>query len=252
MYQSGTLCWCITSSSFISLPLFLSLYIWRPLPFRTCSIIWKLTCGSMPLCIRYTIMSSRVQIAVEIVHLPSSINVWAFPSHTSVPWDKPDMLTRSEILVGFVSTSIWITKSVPSSGSPNEPVGHPSISSDVIPSASGPVNKDITFGSLIGTSLLTLVFVNFSRRLIIVGSSCPRISSFNKLASMAWYSKWVVIISVVISFAGFWIGVNSYISLSLGTITIPPGCCPVLLRIPWHPLEIRSISAVRFICPCSS
>ena len=183
---------------------------------------------------------------MEIVHLPSAISCWALPSQTSVPWESPANLTKSAIFVGFVSTNIWITKSVPNSGSPKEPVGHPSISSDVIPSASGLKNNDITFLSSKGTSLWTLVLVSFSNLLIMVGSSCPKISSFKRLASIAWYSKWVVIISVVISFAGFWIGVNSYISLSLGTITMPPGCWPVLLLIPVHPLDILSISAVLF------
>ena len=206
----------------------------------------------MPLSIRYTIISSRVHIAEEIVHFPSAISCWALPSHTSVPWERPAILTKSAIFVGFVSTSIWITKSVPSSGNPNVPVGHPSISSDVIPKASGLKNNDNIFLSSKWTSFWTFVFVSFSKRLIIVGSSCPSMSSFNRLASMAWYSKWVVIVSTLISLAGFCIGVKSYISLSLGTITIPPGCCPVLLLIPVHPLAILSISAVLFTMLWSS
>ena len=43
-----------------------------------------------------------MQIAVEIVAFPSSIRVCAFPNHTSVPWDRPEIRIRSEKLCGFV------------------------------------------------------------------------------------------------------------------------------------------------------
>ena len=41
---------------------------------------------------------TRVQMAVEIVAFPSWISVCALPSHTSVPWDRPAIRTRSEKL----------------------------------------------------------------------------------------------------------------------------------------------------------
>ena len=130
-------------------------------------------------------MSSRVQIAVEMVALPSSIRVCAFPSHTSVPWDRPEMRTRSEKLCGLVSTSIWITKSVPNSGIPSEPSGHPPSCSGVTPSASVLTKSDMT--SLLSSGMsCALMSVKSSSIRIIVGSSCPRISSFKRLWSMEW------------------------------------------------------------------
>ena len=62
------------------------------------------------------------------------ISSLALPAQTSVPWDKPEILTSSPKVLGFVSTNIWITKLVPSSGRPNVPVGQ-SISSSVTPSS---------------------------------------------------------------------------------------------------------------------
>ena len=55
-----------------------------------------------------------------------------------------------------------------------------------------------------------------------------------------------VIISVDISFAGCCTGVKELISCPIGSTMIPPGCCPVLLRIPTHPCSNLSISHLRF------
>ena len=38
-----------------------------------------------------------------MVALPSSMRVWALPSHTSVPWDRPEIRIRSEKVWGLVS-----------------------------------------------------------------------------------------------------------------------------------------------------
>ena len=46
------------------------------------------------------------------------------------------------------------------------------------------------------------------------------------------------------SSAGCCTGQNSYISLPFGTTIIPPGCCPVVLFIPVHPVDSLFISAL--------
>ena len=144
---------------------------------------------SIPVLIRYVIMSSRVQIAVEIVAFPSWINVCALFSHTSVPCDKPEIRIRSDNVFGFVSTTIWITKSVPNSGIPRHPTGHPPISEGLIPRDPVSAKSCITPGSSKGISVALNGFpvscsTSSSSILIIVGSSCPRISSFSKLWSI--------------------------------------------------------------------
>ena len=77
----------------------------------------------------------KVQIQVEMVAVPSSISVCALPSHTSVPCDNPAIRMRSENSFGFVSRSMPMAKSVPNSGIPKAPSGHPSISSGSMPKA---------------------------------------------------------------------------------------------------------------------
>lgn len=49
----------------------------------------------------------------------------ALPTHTFVPWEKPEMRTSSEKFFGFVSSSIFRTKRVPYSGRPMEPTVFP-------------------------------------------------------------------------------------------------------------------------------
>ena len=125
-------------------------------------------------------ISSRVQIAVEIVAFPSWISVCALPSHTSVPCDRPEIRTRSEKYFGCASMTICIAKSVPNSGIPRHPSLHPPISSDVMPSADVFWKSDITSLSSSGMVVGSIPVRSWSIR-IIVGSSCPRMSSFNRL-----------------------------------------------------------------------
>ena len=122
-------------------------------------------------------------LAVEIVALPSSIRVCALPSHTSVPCDRPEIRIRSENDCGFVSRSIWITKSVPNSGTPRHPSGQPPMSSGLMPSASVLLNSDMTSGLSSGIVCASRCVISSSIR-IMVGSSCPRISSFRRFPSM--------------------------------------------------------------------
>ena len=58
--------------------------------------------------------------------------------------------------------------------------------------------------------------------------------------------------SVSLSSAGCCIGQKLYISLSAGTTIIPPGCCPVVLLIPVHPIVNLSTSACGTTIPLSS
>ena len=98
-------------------------------------------------------MLSRVPITSEMVQVPSLISSWALPSHTSVPWDRPEICKRSENLVGRDSSSIPRTKLVPNSGRDKVPVFTPPRSSGVTPKAAGELNRDITSGSLMETSI---------------------------------------------------------------------------------------------------
>ena len=134
IYQSGTPCsFIICSHSGV-----------RPLPFLTFSIIVNASSLSSPFWIRYIIISSLVHIAVDIVALPSLRSVCALPSHTSVPCERPAILTRSEKYCGLVSISICMAKSVPNSGIPSAPSLHPPISSGLIPSADVSLKSDMT------------------------------------------------------------------------------------------------------------
>ena len=51
--------------------------------------------------------------------------------------------------------------------------------------------------------------VRSSSMRIMVGSSWPSMSSFSRLDSMEWYSKWVVMMSLLGSSAGCWTGQKS-------------------------------------------
>ena len=130
-------------------------------------------------------MSSRVQMAVEMVAFPSWISTWALPSHTSVPWESPAIRIRSEKYFGLVSISICMAKSVPNSGIPRHPSLHPPMDSGSILSAFVLANRDMTSFWSSGTSL-ALMPVRSSNIRIIVGSSCPSISSFSRFPSMEW------------------------------------------------------------------
>ena len=130
-------------------------------------------------------ISSRVQIAVEIVASPCSIKVCALPSQTSVPWDRPEIRIRSENSCGLASITICMANSVPNSGIPRHPSGIPPISSGVTPSADVFLNKDMTASSSSGIVTGSIPVKSCNIR-IMVGSSCPRISSFNRLWSIEW------------------------------------------------------------------
>ena len=173
MYQSGT-----PAASIASFICGVS-----PLPLRTDSIVLNDRDLSIFMPIRYDIISSLVQIAVESVAFPLWISDCAFPSHTSVPWDSPDMRTSSDIEVGLVSSSIPITNFVPNSGIPKDPTSIPPFCSGVMPSAFVELKRLMTVGSSSGIST-GLRPVRSCSILIMVGSSCPRISSFNRLWSM--------------------------------------------------------------------
>ena len=77
----------------------------------------------------------------EMVQVPFLMSSWALPSHTSVPWDRPEICKRSENLVGWDSSSIPRTKLVPSSGKVRVPVLMPHRSSSVTPRALGELKQ---------------------------------------------------------------------------------------------------------------
>ena len=121
-----------------------------PFPLRTLSIMVKESSLSMPFPIRYIIISSLQQIAVEIVATPLMMSVCAFPSHTSVPCESPEIRTRSAKQVGFASITICMAKSVPNSGIPSAPSFVPPISSGEMPSADVSLKRLITSGESSG------------------------------------------------------------------------------------------------------
>ena len=127
-------------------------------------------------------MSSRQHIASCSVTIPCSINVWAFPNHTSVPCDSPDKRISSSNVVGFVSKSMPLANLVPYSGIPYVPTCE-WICSGVTPSASVELNIDIVSLSSSGTSVGAIPVKSCNIR-ITVGSSCPSISSFSKFPSI--------------------------------------------------------------------
>ena len=94
-------------------------------------------------------MSSRTVIISLKVAIPCLTYSCALFSHTSVPWESPDILTNSANVLGFVSISICFTNDVPNSGIPDDPVLE-SMSCGVTPSASVPLNRLITFSSSSG------------------------------------------------------------------------------------------------------
>ncbi len=155
------------------------------------------------------------------------------------------MRTKSLKVLGDVSMSICRTKRVPNSGIPKVPTGVP-ICSSRRPRLSREENRDMVFSSSKGISKTDTPVISCRKRSM-VGSSWPRISNFTRLSSRAWYSKWVVMVPLRLSFAGCWMGVKSKMSLSGGTTTIPPGCCPVVRLAPASLLTKRFTSALRLV-----
>ncbi len=195
-------------------------------------------------------MSSRHPTVSRTDAVPPTISSRALPNHTSVPWENPDNRTRVLKSCGIVSISIPRVKRVLNSGIATAPVG-PSISSFSKPSTLEDVNMLMVSGSSSGMAR-ALTPVKSSSILIIVGSSCPSMSSFKRLSSMQWYSKWVVTVSLLASSAGCCTAVKSSTSMSSGTTTRPPGCCPVVRRTPTQPSVRRSSSALLALSPRSS
>ena len=72
---------------------------------------------------RKSMISSRQPMASLTLAVPEVIRSFALPSHTSVPWEKPDSRTRISNWSGWVSSSMPRTKVVPNSGMAVPPVG---------------------------------------------------------------------------------------------------------------------------------
>ena len=68
-------------------------------------------------------MSSRQPIVESTVAVLEVIKSLALPSHTSVPWEKPESRTRVSNRVGMVSMSIPRVNRVLNSGMATAPVG---------------------------------------------------------------------------------------------------------------------------------
>ena len=131
-------------------------------------------------------ISSRVQIAVEIVAFPSWISVCAFPSHTSVPWESPAIRIRSEKYFGLrinqhlhgkIRTKLRDSQASKFTSSDI-------LRLDLQCFCAGKQGHDIPSDP--AESSRALIPVRSSSIRIMVGSSCPRISSFSRFASMEW------------------------------------------------------------------
>ena len=68
-------------------------------------------------------MSSRQPTVESTVAVPETIRSRALPSHTSVPWEKPDRRMRVLNRSGWVSISICRVNLVLNSGTATAPVG---------------------------------------------------------------------------------------------------------------------------------
>ena len=105
-------------------------------------------------------------------------------TQTSVPCDRPDILTRAAKVVGLVSISICLVNLVPNSGIARDPTGVP-ISSSVTPRALVDVKSDMVSGSSRGMSVILIPVIS-SSILMMVGPSCPSMSSLRILPLMEW------------------------------------------------------------------
>ena len=129
-------------------------------------------------------MSSRQPTVESTVAVPETIRSRALPSHTSVPWEKPDRRMRVLNRSGWVSQSIWRVNLVLNSGTATAPVG-PKIGSSSYPRGAELVKMVMVSLSSRGISwALTPVRSSIIR--IMVGSSCPSMSSFSRLSSILW------------------------------------------------------------------
>ncbi len=155
-------------------------------------------------------ISSRQPITSRKVK-PFLMSSSALLRQTSVPWDNPDIWTKSLKLVGLVASSIFRTKGVPNSGKPNAPVFSGYVRGSTF-KAFGEENKDKVSGSLKGTVLISTPLTR-SNIFIAVGSTWPKISNFKTLLSISWNSKWVVSHLEFGLFAGNCTGVKSCTSI---------------------------------------
>ena len=129
-------------------------------------------------------MSSRAEIAFFSVLVPALMRSCALPSQTFVPWEKPEMRTRSAKQSGPESSIIFCVNEVRNSGIPYVPILAPS-SSGLIPSASVDVKIDMVAGSSNGMVSGSRC-VSSSSILMTVGSSCPRMSSLTRRSLIEW------------------------------------------------------------------
>ena len=188
-------------------------------------------------------ISSRHPITFLSVHLPSLIRSAALFNQTSVPCDKPEIRTNSSKVVGLVNSRIPRTKGVPNSGIPAAPVFSVFLLVSIC-RLSTEEKIFIVSGSFIGIVFGSIPEIR-SNSFIAVGSTCPKISNFNRLSWMSWNSKCVVFQSAKGLLAGNCTGVKSCTSNSFGTTRIPPGCWPVVRFTPSQPLASRRIWALR-------
>ena len=141
-------------------------------------------------------MLSRVPITSEMVQVPSLIKSWALPSHTSVPWDRPEICSRSEKVLGWdVHRASAAQSWCPSPAGTRVPVLQ-SMSSSVTPSAAGDVNR---LYDLPVAHWMTSITVNAGayppgayRRW---AHRVPAYPACRMVSWREWKSKWVVTMS---------------------------------------------------------
>ena len=115
-------------------------------------------------------ISSRVEMASFNLQIPSVIRVCALSSHTLVPWEKPEIRTRSEKCCGLESSNMPRTNLVPHSGTAKEATLSPCNCSGVRPIPSVEEKRLNVAGSSKGMVLASIP-VRSSNIRIIVGSS---------------------------------------------------------------------------------
>ena len=197
-------------------------------------------------------MSSRVQKHWASLAVPELMMSCALPSHTSVPWDRPEIRISSSMVEGLVSIqhaaarSRCRTRECPAcrSGRGSDPPSRPA--------PSGLENRLMTCLSSSG----------ISRKFTPVSSSSAVHHGGIVVAQTVQLHQNVVHgVEVVVggddgcrsmSSAGCWMAVNWQMSYSLGSTTMPPGCWPVVRFTPTQPAASRSFSARPALMPRSS